>query len=131
MFGFLKKKSKSADNFLRFCERADDALMLCYEQRDVHAVIPYFATPLLHAIHEELLSGDDMLQEYGIAKYRNRTWDGKRTVDDTHFSIIKRIRHENVYIRGMVSIPVGDDIDEEWIVEQNGAEWRVCEMRRI
>ena len=132
MFGLFGKNKKTAvDDVVGFCDKADDALMLCYEQRDVNAVVSYFATPLLHAIHEELMSGSDMLQEYGIAKYRLRTWDNKVELGGTKYSITKHIRHKDVSIRGMVNIPVGDPIDEVWTLESSDKGLVVCDIRRI
>ena len=131
MFGLFKKKKTAVDDLVVFCERADDALMLCYEQRDVQAVVPYFATPLLHTVHEDILSGIDLMQEYGIAKYRKRTWDNKQELSANRFSISKHIRHENVSIRGMIDIPVGDVIDEIWTLEQRDAGMVVCDIRRV
>ena len=129
MFGLFKKKTPS-DNVIAFCERADDALMLAYEQGDIHAIVPYFTHPLIDYILEEIQSGADLITEYGISKYRIRTWDNKQSINEAALSISKHIRHENVSIRGMIDIPVGDPIDEDWVVITQGNQMFVKDIRR-
>ena len=129
MFGLFKRKQKK-DDVVAFCENADDALMLAYEQGDIHAIVPYFTHPLIDDILEEIQSGADLTQEYGIAKYRIRTWDNKFPTSDTSYSIDKHVRHENVAIRGMIDIPVGDPIDEVWCIVVQNNQLFVKDIRR-
>ena len=130
MFGLFKKKRKD-DTFLKFCDAADDALMLCYEQRDIRAVVPYFSSSLLNIICEEIKSPRDLTQEYGIAKYRIRTWEDKTETSANNYTISKHLRHQNVSIHGMIDIPVGDNIDELWYVTEQEGKMYVQDIRRL
>lgn len=130
MFGFGKRNKVIAKNkLIAFLDDADDALTLAYEQKDVHAAIPFLHSRLLDAIVEEIASGRDLTQELGLAKYRIRTWDSP-IVNGSEIIVHKRIRHKDVQIHGMIGIPVGDNIDEDWYVTQDNRGFVVTNIRR-
>lgn len=130
MFGFGKRNKGVAKNkLISFLDDADDALTLAYEQKDVRAAIPFLQNRLLDTIVEEIASGRDLTQELGLAKYRIRTW-GSPTVNGSSFIIRKQIRHKDVQIHGMIGIPVGDNIDEDWYVSEDNRGFVVTDIRR-
>lgn len=130
MFGFFKKAK--TNKLVDFCERADDALTLAYERRDVQAAAGFFHNRLLDYVLEEIQSGYDYVHELGMQKYRIRTWD---TVEEDPNSdtikICKHIRHQDVHIRGMIDIPVGDNIDEVWTIQKANSNYLVLNIRRV
>ena len=130
MFGFGKKPKVKPNKVIAFCEQADDALTLAYEQGDIQAAVPYFHYPLLDYLVEEIQSGKDLTQELGLKKYRLRTWTILHE-SDTLITLKKQIRHQDVKIRGMVSIPVGDNVDEEWDVDVSTNKYGVENIRRL
>lgn len=130
MFGLFKKPK--VNKFIDFCERADDALTLAYERGDVQAAAGFFHNRLLDYILEEIQSGYNYVQELGIAKYRIRTWDTViEEPDGNTMKVTKHIRHQDVHIRGMIDIPVGDNIDEVWTLQKNGNNYLVLNIRRV
>lgn len=131
MFGFGKRnKPVAKSKLLSFLDDADDALTLAYEQHDVRAVVPFLQNRLLDMIVEEISSGVDLTQELGLAKYRIRTW-GAPIPSGDNYIIRKKIRHKDVQIHGMIGIPVGDNIDEDWYVSSSNNGFVVTDIRRI
>ena len=129
MFGLGKKKVPTS-KLLNFLNNADDALTLAYEQLDVHAAIPFLHARLLDYIGEEIASGRDLTQELGLAKYRVRTWS-KPVIEGNQYIVRKQIRHKDVQIHGMIRIPVGDNIDEDWYISSSSTGFVVTDIRRI
>lgn len=130
MFGFGKRnKGVAKSKLIAFLDDADDALTLAYEQKDVRAAIPFLQNRLLDAVVEEIASGRDLTQELGLAKYRIRTW-GSPIVNGADLIVRKQIRHKDVQIHGMIGIPVGDNIDEDWYVTQDTRGFVVTDIRR-
>lgn len=131
MFGFGKhNKGVAKSKIISFLDDADDALTLAYEQKDIRAAIPFLHSRLLDMIVEEISSGRDLTQELGLAKYRIRTWDAP-IVNGASFIVRKKIRHKDVQIHGMIGIPVGDNIDEDWYVTQDARGFVVTDIRRV
>ena len=129
MFGHHKNKTAAPNTLTQFLEQADDALILAYEQKDIHAIIPFLHPRLIDFIGEEIKSGRDLTQELGLEKYRIRTWSEPLNSDNCTV-IHKMLRHKDVKIRGMISIPVGDNIDEDWYVSKNNDKYVVMDIRR-
>ena len=76
------------------------------------------------------MSGRDLTQELGLPKYRVRTWEEAEKQGST-FVVRKKLRHKDVHIRGLIDIPVGDNVDEDWYVIEDYRGFRVVDIRRI
>lgn len=132
MFGLFKKKNKTPVNeIVRFLNDANEALMLAYMQGDISAVTKYFTYPYLDVISEDLRSGVDLTQELGLAKYRVITWSDPVAVNDKEYTSHKSLRHKDVKIRGLIDIPVGDNVDEMWYVISTAKGYFVTDIRRL
>lgn len=128
---FLFGKKKAAQNkLIKFLDDADDALMLAYSQRDIRAVTPFLTNSLLEYVGEEIMSGRDMTAELGLPKYRLRTWEESHK-DGSTVIVRKKLRHKDVHIHGLIDIPVGDNVDEDWYVMEDKGDFKVTEIRRI
>lgn len=130
MWFFNKKPKNKFSAVEAFLCTVDDALTLAYRQGDVHAVANYLVTPCIEDVTDDIMSGRDHSQELGLDKYRIRTWLNIRTVSDGSYIAHKQVRHSDVKIRGMISIPVGDNVDEDWFIIPKGNSFVVKEIRR-
>lgn len=131
MWFFGKRKPKNPYGKVEeFLCKVDDALVRAYRNGDVQLVAPFLITPCLEDVTDDILSGRDHTQELGLDKYRIRTWCDYRACNNGGYIVHKQVRHKDVKIRGMISIPVGDNIDEDWFVVPQGDSYVVRDIRR-
>lgn len=130
MWPFRKKPNSPYASLETFLCTVDDALTLAYRQGDVQVVAKYLITPCREDVTDDILSGRDHTQELGLDKYRVRTWCDFRTCPNGGYIVHKEVRHKDVKIRGMISIPVGDSVDEDWFVVPSGNSYVVKDIRR-
>lgn len=113
-----------------FLDKADDALNNAYFNHDIHPVIPFMTPGLLDYIAEEVATHEDLTQGLGLKKYRVREWEIVQE-DNTVVVALKKITHKDVQIRGLISIPVGDNKTEEWKLQRVGSSYKVTNIRQL
>ena len=126
--GLFKAKVKP-HKVIKFLNEADDALMRAYYTKDISVVAEYMTRDLLDYMSEELSTHDDLTAKFGLAKYRIRNW----TILDEQGDVIvvhKEVSHKDVRIKGMISIPVGDRISEEWYVHSDRNSYLIFDIKQ-
>ena len=129
LFGSKKTKSVAGSSrVIGFLDKADDAYMLAFDSKNIKPFAPYADPAVCTVVLQEILSGED--RYFGTSKLRKRSWeivlDDGRTV-----RAVKHVGHEAINCGHGLSIPLGDQISQEWDVSVDGVrQFRVIRIRR-
>lgn len=129
LFGFLKGGNKPvASGTVGWLQKADAAYTYAMQSRDVSQLDTYFTRSCIQKIAEQARMQEKLYS--GLDRYRHTNW-AEVTQSEGSSTWLKEVTYDNVEMSHGVTVPVGDNYREHWIIVIDTQSQKISEIRRV
>lgn len=122
------KKQPSESGTVAWLNKVDAAYNRAFQVRNVAGLEPYLTRPCLARVMEQVRMGEQLYA--GLDRYRHVAWNCDSKTQDSD-SWIKDVTYDNVKMSHGVTVPVGDEYRERWLLVIDTNQNKISEIRRI